>query len=425
MSLQNLVADTYATFQHYAEESQIVLLHPDSRLRSMLVAHLLNINPKQTFYYAMGADDVNLGAFLDGFAHDLAEQNPTFGRHLYQRWHTPKHDLDTLVRAFVADLAELYDEPYMLILDEFDACGESDDIQVFWERVVRYLPDHCQLVVNGRSIPRMPWVSYIARRQAAILRDTDLITQDFYRPANDAPLMHLNTFGFGPGYVQKDETAIDDWEGHLPRLLLFFVLDRPIVTRAEICGTFWPDLDADQAVNVFHVTKRRLHKALDFDVLVHQDGYYQINPEAKVFYDIEDFTTNLIHGRLAPSIQEGLPYWKAAVEAYKGPFLQGHTENWIQERRADFQAGYLEATINIAKARLEEGRDEQALALLLRAAGDNELYEPLHCEIMKLYARLGRRSEVAAHYQKLLEMLKEQGLEPSATTKQVYNEIMA
>lgn len=425
MSLQKLVAEAYATFQHYAEEAQIVLLHPDSRLRSMLVAHLLNIDTKPIFYYAMGPDDVNLAAFLDGFAHDLAEQNPTFGRHLYQRWHTPKHDLDTLVQAFVADLAELHNEPYMLIMDEFDACGEADDIQVFWERVVRYLPAHCQLVVNGRSLPRMPWVSYIARRQAVILRDTDLITSDFYRLATENAGINLNTFAFGPGYVQKDDTAIDDWEGHLPRLLLFFVLDRPIVTRAEICGTFWPDLDADQAVNVFHVTKRRLHKALDFDVLVHQDGYYQINPDANVFYDIEEFTTNLIRGRLASSLQEGLPYWKAAVDAYKGPFLQGHTEGWIQERRSDFQAGYLEAMINIAKARLEEGREEQALALLLRAAGDNEIYEPLHCEIMKLYARLGRRSEVAAHYQKLIEVLKEQGTEPSAMTKQVYDEIMA
>ncbi|NDJ86494.1 MAG: hypothetical protein GYB66_11450 [Chloroflexi bacterium] len=425
MPLQTLVAESYKAFQYYAEEAQVVLLHPESRFRSMLVAHLLNEEPKPIFYYAMGSDDVNLAAFLDGFSHDLATQHPTFGRHLYQRWHMPKESLAELTRAFVADLAELSSEPYILILDEFDASTEADDIQVFWERVVQYLPTQCQLIINSRSIPRMPWISLIGRRQAVILKDTEIIGEDFYRLSPENPTAQLNAFGLGPGYVQKDGVSIDEWEGHLPRLLFFFVLDRPIVTRSEICNTFWPDLDSDQAVNVFHVTKRRLHKALDFDVLVHQDGYYQINPEAAVYYDVEEFVTNLVKGRQAETLNEGLPHWHAAVELYRGPFLQGHTEEWIVERRQDFQAGYLEAMTNIAKARLEEGREEQALALLLRAAGENELYEPIHREIMQLYARLGRRSEAAAHYQKLTDLLKEHGAEPSPRTHAIYEEIMS
>ena len=51
-----------------------------------------------------------------------------------------------------------------------------------------------------------------------------------------------------------------------------------MVTRADICQAFWPELPLDQAVNVFHVTKRRLHKALGFDVLVHEGGHYRVNP---------------------------------------------------------------------------------------------------------------------------------------------------
>jgi DNA-binding SARP family transcriptional activator len=184
-------------------------------------------------------------------------------------------------------------------------------------------------------------------------------------------------------------------------------------------------LESDQAVNVFHVTKRRLHKALGFDVLVHQEGYYQINPEAGVEYDIERFATALVKGRQALTPAEGLPYWQATAELYKGPFLQGHTEAWIKERRADFQAGYLEAMTNIAKVRLEEGREEQALALLLRAAGEDDLYEPVHREIMQLYARLGRRSEAAGHYHKLVEALRSNGLQPSAQTQALYHDIIA
>jgi DNA-binding SARP family transcriptional activator len=133
----------------------------------------------------------------------------------------------------------------------------------------------------------------------------------------------------------------------------------------------------------------------------------------------------LVNGRQSETLAEGLPYWEAAVEAYRGPFLQGHSEEWITERREDFQAGYLEAMTNIAKARLEEGREEQALALLLRAASENELYEGIHQEIMKLYTRLGRRSEAAGHFQKLTDILKSAGREPSSATKKLYKEIMS
>ena len=44
---------------------------------------------------------------------------------------------------------------------------------------------------------------------------------------------------------------------------------------------------------------------------------------------------------------------------------------------------------------------------------------------MKLYARLGRRSEAAGHYQKLADILKSAGREPNSSTKKLYKEIMS
>jgi hypothetical protein len=44
---------------------------------------------------------------------------------------------------------------------------------------------------------------------------------------------------------------------------------------------------------------------------------------------------------------------------------------------------------------------------------------------MKLYVALGRRSEAAAHYQRLIDDLKRDGKLPSAETTAVYQSIMA
>lgn len=425
MSLQSLVADAYAAFQYYSQGAQVVLLHPDSRLRSMLVAHLLNETPKPIFYYAIGADDVSIESFIDGITHDLANQHPTFGRHLYQtNWREYEQlDLEAAVDAFVADINEISSEPFMLILDEFDASDTADLIQVFWERVVRKLPFQCQLVINSRTLPRMPWVSLMARQQAVMLKDSEVIRELFYRPPMPEAPVQIDAIGLGPGSVTINGTTIEDWEGHLPRLLLFFVLERPLATRDEICRTFWPDLDSEQAVNVFHVTKRRLHKALNYDVLVHQDGYYQVNPEAAVTYDVEAFTAQLMKGRLAETPEESFQYWQIAASAYSGPFLQGHTEYWIQERRDDFLLGYLEAMSALAHLRLAEGRDELALNLLLKAVGEDPRQERIHREIMQLYTKLGRRGEAAGHYKQLLQMLAEAGRNPEPATQEIYNEI--
>jgi DNA-binding SARP family transcriptional activator len=423
MELNNLIGASYQAFEDRASDARVVLLHPASRYRSVLVAQLMNDPQKMVYYYAMGPDDLNIHSFLSGITHDLANQHPTFGRYLNQIHFETEDNLDVLRDAFVADLRDLSDEPFLLILDEYDRTDSADDLQAFVEKVIVKLPPLCRLVINSRTLPRLPWVSLIAQKKAVILQDDLQIATNFYNMRTSGqPRLEVNALG--PGYVLLNGKQIDTWEGHLPRLLFFFALDRPVVTRSEICQAFWPDLDNDQAVNVFHVTKRRLHKALDFDVLVHDGGYYRVNPEVALYCDIVEFVGALVQGR-SPEAPDKSAIWQSAIDLYKGPFLQGHSDKWIVDRRADYQTGYLEALSEMARIRLAEGRQEHALGLLLRAVSENDRYEPIHRQIMQLYANLGRRSEAAAHYQKLLDLLKADRRDPEPETKSLYTSIMS
>jgi DNA-binding SARP family transcriptional activator len=423
MELNSLIGASYQAFKERAEDASAILLHPASRYRSVLVAQLMDDPDMRVFYYAMGPDDINIRSFLSGITHDLANQHPTFGHYLNQLQFETKGNEEALLGAFVADLADLSDTPLLLILDEYDRTDSADDIQAFVEQVILRVPAHCKVAINSRTLPRLPWVSLIAQRKAVILQDDRQVASNFYGMTSDGE-MHLEVNALGPGYVLLNEDPISTWEGHLPRLLFFFALDRPVVTRSEICQAFWPDLDNDQAVNVFHVTKRRLHKALDFDVLVHEDGYYRVNPAVSIDYDIMAFVGALVQGR-SDEVDDKAAVWQQAIDLYRGPFLQGHSDPWITQRRADYQKGYLEALSQMARIRLEEGRQEHALGLLLRAVGENDRYEPIHRQIMQLYADLGRRSEAAAHYQRLADQLKAEGKEPEAETRELYASIMS
>lgn len=276
MQLHQLIDRSYQAFQQQIDGARIILLHPQSRYRSMLVARLINTPELNVYYYAMGPDDINLHAFLSSISHTLANQHPTFGRHInilpQKVYEKPEDHFELVLQTFIRDLAEVTPERFILVLDEYDRCDVSDDIQRFVERLSNYLPQNCRLVLNSRTLPRLPWVSMIAQRRAVLLHDEHVIRDRFYEPyerengrqpaieIGAADERGLEVYALGPGFVLTQGAPVDSWEGHLPRLLFFFALDRPVITRSEICQAFWPELEPDQAVNVFHVTKRRLDR---------------------------------------------------------------------------------------------------------------------------------------------------------------------
>ncbi len=427
MSFNAILDRLVAAFEAHTQDARVILLHAKGRYRTALVSHLLSDGRFKTFYYALGPDDTDVKTFLSGFIHDISEQNPRFGTNVNQVGLQDPANLPRLMEAFVSDLEVLSETPYLLILDEFDRPDIVDDLQAFIEQLVESLPEHCRLVLSGRNLPRLPWLSLIAQKKAVILRDDELVAENFYENQNRVdPRVEISALG--PGNVILDGELVETWEGHLPRLLFFFALERPFVTRSEICQSFWPELQNEQAVNVFHVTKRRLHKALDalgMDILIHENGYYRVNPALSIYYDVVDYVAALVQGRNGETPQARLQAYERAIKMHERHFLQGHNEAWIQRRRAEYRAGYIEALCGMAEVRLGEDRPEHALALLQKAATEDPSRQDLHRRIMKLYADLGRRSEAASHFSRLQAYLNDHDLELEAETKKVYKEVMS
>ena len=407
MSLAQILDQLHSRLLVEAEKAALILLHPESKYRSALVAHLINSETQHVVYYALGPDDLDLSSFLYSLAHDVARQHPSFGRHLNLLSgaeigdHVPAEKrFEHLLQAFIEDLHELSSTTLYLILDEYDCADSADDIQRFVERAAFQLPPGCKLILNGRTLPRLSWYALIAAGKAAILDDGGALLSDFHRAPNQQGNPVLQIRALGPGFVLLNDKPIDTWEGHLPRLLFFFAVDRPAITRSEICAAFWPDMEIEQAVNVFHVTKRRLHKALGIDILDHTDDLYQISPFIDVDYDVSHFVTSLSRSRRAEG-EEKTRHLQDAVAIYSNPFLRGHNDPWIVERREAYAAGFVEAQSMLAAIRRHEGRNNHALAHILRALDADWIRKELHVELMELYVLLGRRSEAVAHFHRL------------------------
>jgi|GEM_PF-6967058 len=426
MSLQQLVSNGYNFLLNHSQDTQIILLHPKNKYRSLIIAKFLDNAPAPVFYYRMGQYDHNIQGFLSSIIQDLSEQASTFGSELAFFTKDPEPDLPSLTEILIQEISHLSDERFFLLLDEFDTYNNDERVQSVIETLLHNLPSHCHVIINSRTLPRLMWYAMVATKQAAILNDTDYLEATPYtnKPLGEA-VAQIHVTAFGPSQIQKDGEVITKWEGHLPRLLYIFALERPITTRQEICEAFWPNLDMTQAVNVFHVTKRRLHKALSFDALIHEHGYYQVNSAIELKYDVVDFVNALMRGRNAVG-ENAVRAWQDALNIYKGAFLQGHHDEWLLQQREAYEAGYVEALIQVAQHRKHEGRSDQALRMLLRASSHDVRYsETLHKEIMALYSQQGRRSEVVSHYQSIAELFNEGNKRLSEDTQQFYQQLMS
>jgi DNA-binding SARP family transcriptional activator len=158
-------------------------------------------------------------------------------------------------------------------------------------------------------------------------------------------------------------------------------------------------------------------------VLVHDEGYYRVNPEIAIYYDVMEFVTALMDGRKEDH-PDRIAEWQRAINLYRGPFLQGHFDRWIVSRRKDFSAGYLEALSHMAAHWLGKGKREHALSLYQKALHEDMTREELHSHVMRLYTELGRRSEAVSHYHRAVDALAEAGRSPSAELEATYREIL-
>ena len=427
MNISKQTAFAYEICLRYAREVKIILLHPQSRLRSLIVARLLGDRAVSTFYYALDVDDINLRSFLAGITGSLSRQHVTFGRQMNvlpaRLLEDPYKHLDVILRTFIAELTEMADGEFWLVLDEFDRADLADDVLRFVERLSHLAPDDCKILLNGRTLPRLPWLSMIAKRHAVILRDSHVVREAIYSNRNEDGAT-LKVLSLGPGYVFLDDYLIDRWEGHLPRLLLFYALDRPEVTRNQICETFWPKLKLDQAVNVFHVTKRRLHKAIGMDALAHQGNYYRIDRKRRYYFDAFEFVEALLEARYGDP-EDPFALWQRVAELYRGPYLQGHSDRWILERRDAYQFAFVEALENIADIWESRASYELALHTLNRAVDTDFSRDQIHHKLLRLYVQLGRRAEAVAHFSRLERWAKESKAPLSGRIRQLFSDITA
>jgi DNA-binding SARP family transcriptional activator len=230
--------------------------------------------------------------------------------------------------------------------------------------------------------------------------------------------------------------AADAWTTRRARDILCFIISRRHhrASKEIIIDTFWGENDFEAVEKNFHPTVSHIRKALNSNqplkqnFLLYRDGDYQLNPEFSYSIDTEEFERLMADGESARRERDFtrcIDCYQRAIDLYRGEFMQGSYDPWVEEQRVYYKEQYLRMMEALAAVAQNTEDWTRSLQLAQRILRDDPFREDIHCMIMRAHAALGNRVAVKEQYENLRGLLqKELGVEPALQTQKSYQELV-
>lgn len=277
----------------------------------------------------------------------------------------------------------------------------------------------------------------LARRSGRFALADELESRLAQRPA-----LRLELFGSAP-------RLLVELPGEIPRTVpwrlrrafatfALLALEKGRQSRREaLIEALWADESEDAIRRNFHPVlsdlRRTLGEALapilggEEDLLFIHLGAYHLDTRLPLELDVEVFEARLAAAEEAGRRGEeplALEHLAAAWSLYRGPLLDGFEGEWLRHRRENLHLRYLEALRRIGRMAMARGEDLLATDAFRSLLLEEPFDEGVHLELMRLYARAGRRDLVRRQFVRLQENLKELDVEPLRATQEEFHRLM-
>ena len=188
--------------------------------------------------------------------------------------------------------------------------------------------------------------------------------------------------------------------------------------RSRLAATLWPDSSEEQALYNLRRNLVDLRHALgDQAWRLHSPTSRTLQLDLdNAFCDVQVFDT-LLQDR-SPAAKERRV---AAVALYRGPLLEGCTDDWALEERNCREQVYLAALEALSEEAKHDGRGMEAAGYLRRVIAADPYRETAQLALMEALASAGYFAAVAIAYRELrLLLLREFRSEPSLEIQNFY-----
>jgi DNA-binding SARP family transcriptional activator len=187
--------------------------------------------------------------------------------------------------------------------------------------------------------------------------------------------------------------------------------DRP-VGRTWLAGLLWPDCAESQGLATLRRYLTDLRRALGPEAC----RLHSPTPSSLAL-DLAGATVDLLtfDAAIAQGDDESLG---EAVAVYRGPLLEGWTQEWVFQERQSREQAYLQALETLAHAARNRGEPGTAEGCLRRAVAADPLRESAQRAMMELLAGTGNYAAALEVYRELrLRLHRELNAEPDPETR--------
>lgn len=242
---------------------------------------------------------------------------------------------------------------------------------------------------------------------------------------------------FGGFEAWYDDRPVDGFESQKVRALLAYLLCHRgrVFSRDHLAGLLWPEREQDAARHALRQAIYNLKSALPGGdspqppVLSSHAGL-QLNPECRVWLDVEVFEEALRQGRGREAADP--QQLTNAAQLYRGELLAGFFvkdclafEDWLVAEQERLREAAVEVLRTLVELYGRRGEHRFAIHYARRLVALEPLSEEAYRELMRLHALAGRRSRALAEYEKLRTLLRDElGVEPLEETRALYESIL-
>jgi DNA-binding SARP family transcriptional activator len=253
------------------------------------------------------------------------------------------------------------------------------------------------------------------------------------RPLHAQPpsmLPHLRVIHMGRFQIFQAETMLPTCTAYKAIAIFRYLMSRRhrAARKEELLELLWPNSPPRAATRSLHVAITTLRRYLDPPIgsyVLFEAGQYTINPDAQIEDDrryFEQCCDEAERYSQANDLIRAHQFYRDAITCYQGDYYVGEQDfAWAIGEQERLLARYLSALDHLGRILIARRHFESAIEYYRRLLERDSYREDAHCQLMRCYWQLGRRSEALLQYERCASILvNDLGLEPMTETRQLY-----
>jgi DNA-binding SARP family transcriptional activator len=249
-------------------------------------------------------------------------------------------------------------------------------------------------------------------------------------------MTRLNIYLLGTPRIERNGVNIDLDTRKASALIAYLAIVKQRQSRDTLAALLWPEFDQTHARATLRRTLSTLNKALDESYLEISREYINLNSNADIWVDVDEFHNLLSACRshnhlLTETCSKCLKPLKAAVKLFGGDFLAGFSlrdsstfDDWQFYQADSLRRDFTSALERLVLCYSSSGDFETAILNAQQWLSLDRLNESAHLLLMQLYAWNGQQSAALHQYRECVQVLdRELGVGPLESTTKLYQAI--